>query len=627
MRLRLIVGATVLVTLAAAACPANAAPGDLDPTFSGDGRQLTDFAGNEDNAGGVAVQPDGKIVAAGTSRQGADANFAVARYNANGTLDGSFSGDGRQTTNFGGGDIASAVALQPDGKIVVGGFSQQGPSSRLLFALARYNADGTPDFSFAGTGMLTTDFGGIGDASVAGVAVQPDGKIVAAGTSSGPGGANVDFAIARYTTNGTPDNSFSGDGRETIDFDGRSDNAAALNLQVDGKILIAGSSADPGGDTDFALLRFNPTGTLDSSFSGDGRQLTDFGGARDTVGGMALQAGGKIVLSGSSDTTPSFGFAVARYNANGTLDGSFSGDGRQTADFGGGGGPAVAVQPDGSIVVAGRSDPGNFALARFIASGPLDASFSGDGKQATDFGGRDDEALAVALQSDGKIVAAGYSAANLTGAGGDIALARYAGGTLPPAYPRPSKPSFPFAGCPVSTSNVILGTSGNDIRNGTPGADRIFTRAGNDRSDGRGGNDCIDLGGGNDRGGGGRGNDLLLGGSGRDRLSGSSGGDRLSGGSASDRIAGSSGNDRLNGGSGSDRIAGSSGSDRLNGGSGSDRLNGGSGRDRISGSSGNDRISARDGRRDRVNCGRGRDRVRADRIDRVARNCERVRRS
>jgi uncharacterized delta-60 repeat protein len=598
--------AMVLAVFAASASPALAAPGDLDPSFSGDGRQLVDFGGNVDNAGGVAVQPDGKIVSAGSSRQGVDVNFGVARNNADGTPDASFSGDGRQTTNFGGGDIASAVALQPDGKIVVAGFSQQGLASRLVFALARYNSDGTPDSSFAGTGIQMTDFGGTGDASAAGVAIQADGKIVTAGTSSGPGGANVDFAVARYHANGMPDNSFSGDGRETIDFDGRSDNGVAVKVQADGRIVVAGNSGSgAGANVDFALLRFDPAGNLDPSFSGDGRQLTDFGGFLDTAGGMALQPGGKIVVSGSSDTTPSSGFAVARYNVDGTPDTSFSADGRHTTDFGGGGGPAVAVQADGRIVVAGRSHPGNFAIARFNTSGPLDSTFSGDGKQATDFGGRDDEALAVALQSDGKIVAAGYSASNPSGVGGDFALARYAGGTQPPSYSVP-RPSFPFAGCAASISNVILGTAGNDTRNGTSGADRIFTRAGNDRSDGRAGNDCIHLESGADRGTGGRGNDLILGGPGRDRLSGSSGADRLSAGS------------------GNDAVSGGSGRDRLNGGTGRDRLNGGSGSDRISGGSGSDRINARDRRRDRVDCGKGRDRVRADRVDRVARNCERV---
>src|SRR3954447_1337504 len=384
---RAVVALTALAAAASFGAPAAlAAPGDADPTFSGDGRQLTDFGGNVDSGGAVAVQADGKLVVAGSSRQGAAADFALARYNADGTLDSSFSGDGRQTTDFGAADFASGVAVQPDGKIVAAGFSQQGVAPFLVFAVARYNADGTPDNSFSGDGRQTTDFGTGGGASAAAVAIQPDGRIGLGGNSSGLGGANVDFAAARYDSAGAPDNSFSGDGKETIDFGGREDNGAAVDVQPDGKIVIAGTSS--AGNADFAALRFNSDGTLDSSFSGDGRQLTDFGGLQDTVGGMALEPNGKIVISGSSDITPSSGFALARYNSDGTPDVSFSGDGRQTADFGGGAGPSVAVQRDGRIVLAGLSSPGNFALARFNANGPLDGSFSGDGRQTMDFSGR-----------------------------------------------------------------------------------------------------------------------------------------------------------------------------------------------------------------------------------------------
>lgn len=171
----------------------------------------------------------------------------------------------------------------------------------------------------------------------------------------------------------------------------------------------------------------------------------------------------------------------------------------------------------------------------------------------------------------------------------------------------PTPVATPFAGCPASASLVIRGTSAANTLAGTVRGDRIFAGTGNDRVDGLAGDDCIDLGPGADRGQGGPGADLVLGGSGNDRIHGTGGNDSLSG---------SSGRDRMNGGSGNDSIAGNSGGDRLTGGSGGDRISGGSG---------NDRIAARDGRRDRISCGRGRDRVVADRIDRVARDCERVR--
>ena len=203
-------------------------------------------------------------------------------------------------------------------------------------------------------------------------------------------------------------------------------------------------------------------------------------------------------------------------------------------------------------------------------------------------------------------------------------------------------PAFP--GCPASAGIVLRGSASADTLAGTGSGDRIFALAGNDDVDGREGADCLDLGAGNDRGVGEAGSDLLVGAAGNDRMSGGSGNDRLRAGSGNDRgaggsgrdtldgssgkdrLAGDSGNDRLTGSSGADSLSGGSGNDRLSGGSSGDRLNGGSGADRISGAGGNDRISARDRRRDRISCGRGRDSVTADRVDRVARDCERVRR-
>jgi len=231
-----------------------------------------------------------------------------------------------------------------------------------------------------------------------------------------------------------------------------------------------------------------------------------------------------------------------------------------------------------------------------------------------------------------------------------------------PQDPVPPGPPAAFGGCASLTANVIFGTAGANSITGTPRGDRIFAAAGDDRVDALGGNDCVDLGPGADRGQGGSGNDLVLGGLGGDRFSGSSGNDRMRGGAGNDRLTpgrgndrafgdagndsilasfgndvlhgvggndrleGSRGRDRIRGGSGNDRIAGGSSPDNIRGDRGGDRISGNSGKDRLSANSGNDRISARDGERDRVSCGGGRDRVIADRIDRVARDCERVRR-
>jgi uncharacterized delta-60 repeat protein len=387
--------------------------GSLDASFSGDGKETTDFGGDE-LATAMALQGDGKIIVVGQA--GADdRDFALARFNPNGTLDTSFSGDGKETTDLGGGsDLAQGVALQGDGKIVVAGFAgTTSPNGDNFgdFALARYNPDGSLDTTFSGDGKQTTDFGVADFAN--GVAIQGDGKIVAVGDTD-----DDNFALARYNTDGSPDTSFSGDGKQTTDFGGF-DEATAVALQGDGKIVAIGDTNT--GDFDFALARYTTGGSLDTSFSGDGKQTTDFAGSAAATA-VALQANGRIVAVGGNGD-----FALARYKTNGSLDPSFSGDGRQTTEFGRfGNANGVALQANGKIVVAGAGGSGNFALARYNTGGSLDTTFSGDGKQATDFGG-EDEAIGVALQANGKIVAAGVAGLGLDRTE-DFALARYLGG-------------------------------------------------------------------------------------------------------------------------------------------------------------------------------------------------------
>lgn len=264
----------------------------------------------------------------------------------------------------------------------------------------------------------------------------------------------------------------------------------------------------------------------------------------------------------------------------------------------------------------------------------------------------------------------------LSALGLDTAVDRLVGavgtGGVDPSDPPTPRPTynygFPYpisaTTCPpVSSASVIRGSARSERINGTPRADRILSAGGSDVVDALAGNDCLDLGTGADRGQGGPGHDSMLGGRGNDRASGSAGNDRMRGGAGNDRldagrgndrafgdtgndliqgsfgndvlhgvggkdrVNGSRGRDRINGGADNDRIAGGSSPDRISGDRGSDRLNGNSGSDRVAGNSGNDRIGARDGKRDRINCGTGRDTVIADRVDRVARNCERVRRT
>ncbi len=396
---------------------------DLDPTFGIGGLVTTDFAGASDVARSVAIQVDGKIVVAGES--GSD--FAVTRYNIDGSLDGTFSGDGKVITDIAGtNDIPYGIAIQADGKIVVAGSSGDEPAV-TDFALARYNIDGSLDDgseddldpfdeNFGTDGKVTTDFAA-GSVDIArSIAIQTDGKIVVVGASGD------DFALARYNIDGSLDATFDGDGKVTTDFAGLADTARSVAIQADGRIVLGGYSGE-----DFALARYNSDGSLDAAFDGDGKVTTDFAGSADYGYSLAIQADGKIVVGGTSDQgATSYDFALARYNSDGSLDTSLDSDGKVTTDFGGthDRGYGVAVQADGTIVLAGYAGA-DFALARYNIYGALDANFDGDGRVTTDFTGDSDAAFSVAIQDDGMIVAAGYSR---KWASYDFALARYMGG-------------------------------------------------------------------------------------------------------------------------------------------------------------------------------------------------------
>jgi uncharacterized delta-60 repeat protein len=334
--------------------------GSLDPMFDVDGLVTTPFGPCCDDATAVAIQSNGKIVAAGfTSQQ----DFALARYNADGSLDTSFDGDGdgTATTDFGGSDIANGVAIQPDGKIVAAGSTFSG--GVLSFALARYNPDGSLDTTFDTDGRVTTDFGLSAVAND--VAIQTDGKIVAAGF--GPG---LQFALVRYNPNGSLDSTFDGDGRAGTNFGSASFSSFAqgLAIQSNGKIVVAGEIQKPAWD--FALARFNPDGSLDASFDTDGLVTTDFGSDFESANDVATQADGKVVAAGFSGSQFFGDFALARYEPNGTLDSSFGTDGEVITDFGSvfDGVNSVAIQADGKIVATGRSVSGvslAFALTRY----------------------------------------------------------------------------------------------------------------------------------------------------------------------------------------------------------------------------------------------------------------------
>ena len=235
--------------------------------------------------------------------------FALVRYDTDGSLDTSFGGDGKVTTDFTRFvDDGLAVALQPDGKIVmVGGAGFGGPNER--FALARYNTDGSPDTTFGGDGKLTTDFSPYPDVAFA-VAIQGDGHIVVAGGARLLPYPNPTWALARYDTDGSLDTSFGGDGKVTTDFTRGDDDAYSMALQADGKIVVAGQAALR--NAKFALARYGTDGSLDPTFGADGKLVTNITPGYDSAFQVVIQPDGKIVAAGTAGFTR---FAVWRYLA------------------------------------------------------------------------------------------------------------------------------------------------------------------------------------------------------------------------------------------------------------------------------------------------------------------------
>jgi uncharacterized delta-60 repeat protein len=404
-----------------------AASGDLDGTFGGDGRVTTNLVpsnpGRADYAHDLALQPDGKIVAVGYSYDSSSTSqalyFAVTRYKPDGSLDPTFSGDGRRLLNLGEFGIARAVVVQPNGKIVVAG--EVAGADGLDVGIVRFNSNGTLDTTFSGDGKQITSFGD-GDNLAHAVALQSDGKILVAG--EGWNGKTVEFVVYRYLSNGSLDPAFSGDGMISFGFGaGKDDYAVDLALQSDGKIVVAGSSGTwisqgiPPAYVfvgDFAIARLNRNGSLDTTFSGDGRQVTNFG-SNEVADGLALQPDGKLVLVGHKGTIETSS-AVARYNTDGSLDTSFSGTGKRTFRIITNQSSVaydVVVSAAGKIIVMGAtvngSGSGDFAVARLNSNGSLDKTFSADGKVTIDFGGSDHGTAILSQPADGKYVLGGYT--------------------------------------------------------------------------------------------------------------------------------------------------------------------------------------------------------------------------
>jgi uncharacterized delta-60 repeat protein len=447
----------------AAGGSALAAPSDLDPTFNGSGFAVAPVRGA---ATGVVVQSDGRIVAGG-------GQFDVARFNADGTLDGSFGTGGVAFPQMGNAH-AHALVVRPDGKIVVAGDS----CYPCAITLARFNSDGSLDSSF-GSGGLVSAFGSQDGATA--LALEDDGKLAVAATVTDQYGDNT-LGVALFNADGSVDTSFGAGGLATAGsfYYWEAPTARSVAIESDGKIVVGGTAA-----AQFVLARFNPDGTLDGSFGSGGIARPAYGYAY----AIALQSDGKIIEGGQDPS--GFEVELARVNSDGALDSSFGSGGTATTNFIPNAyyaaAEAIQIQPDGKIVTAG-SAYGNityFALNRFNADGTVDSSFGTGGGVLTAFPGMIDQgAHALALQADGRIVAAGDAYPSTSGS--QFVVARYLGDPLVTPVKIDVKPGdFPNVidlGSKGTIPVAVLSTADFNAPKQVNTASLKFGRAGNESS-------------------------------------------------------------------------------------------------------------------------------------------------
>ena len=514
--------AAALTVLAAVPGTASAAPGDPDPAFGTAGRSVLNVGASGGTLGDVAVQPDGKIVAVGHVVTGIGPDALVVRLRPDGSPDPTFGDLGAVKLNNGFGEVGEAVALQPDGKILVAGHLT---STTVDAALWRLNPDGSRDTGFGDQGLVSLDYKV--DEGLAGVAVQGDGKIVAVGrigTSSRSG-----MAAFRFTAQGKPDPAFGGGGGGLTQIPSSSGYSAAstLDLQRDGKILVGGYNGDRQALT---VYRLTTAGTLDPDF-GEGKSgLVFVPGTGPIAFDVRAMPDGTVVALGHHVVKGTAEPYLARFSSSGGLDPSY-----------GGGVPlpttvlhSLALDRAGRVVASGGvgtfgTQGSGGVVTRFNAAGHLDTGFGRGGVTLTasepgSFG------IGTAVQPNGAVVTVG----NDGGTPLNPMVVRVTGDPAPGSPPPPPPPASVPA-CQGRPATVV-GTPGDDRLAGTPGADVIVGLDGDDKISARGGNDLVCAGDGDDK---------VVGGGGKDVLRGEAGDDRLAGGSGRDRLVGGPGRDRV----------------------------------------------------------------------------------
>lgn len=402
--------------------------GDLDPTFGIGGKVITNFettTNRNDAVWDVVLQPDGRILATGRLHNGDSFDFGLVRYQSNGTVDTTFGDSGfvLMGNNYPTFSVGNDIVLQPNGKILVAGVAYPDGGLGPDFGVVRYNPNGSVDTTFGVNGFAITQVGTLGGYAES-MALQSDGKIVVGGNSWN--GSDFDMMLTRYLPNGSLDTAFGTNGLFRIDF-GSTDVLSEVLIQPNGTILVAGN-ATINTDYQFAVARLNADGSPDLTFDGDGKLTTDFGPDDEHGSAMALLPDGRILVGGFSNNSTQFfmsrylpdGTYDVTFDGDGRVSGNFGStiDNRILS---------LVVQSNGNIIATGDRIGQSYDLvvARFRPDGSLDSAFGGgDGFVVTQFqsGAGYDSGVSVVLQADGQILVSGGTVNNDLSS---MALARY----------------------------------------------------------------------------------------------------------------------------------------------------------------------------------------------------------
>lgn len=402
-----------------------AAAGDLDTTYGNNGTAFTSLSGGTDAVTALALQNDGKVVAAGNS----NTNAALARYETNGSLDLSFGNQGTAVISDEDFTLTTkAVAVRPDGRILIAG--SLGDNFQSKFSLIGLNADGSLDESFGDLGRVEVAFGGANQRATT-MILQPDGRVLVAGYAEQGPNKLLRFAAARLNADGSLDDGFGSGGKVTLAVTSGNNRANALALQKDGKIVLAGNG-NAGGAPLVAVARLNFNGTPDGSFGNGGKIAFPFRNHDNAIEAAVIQGNGKILLGGAAkNNAGQFHFAAARLLPNGELDASFGSSGLQLGISSGANAHAMAYLKDGTIVFGGGLGSGTdeaFCVERWNRDGSMDTGFSGDGAATAPMDPLGGRIQGLVVQSDGKIVGGGFKNTGFNES--EFAMARFDGGAV-----------------------------------------------------------------------------------------------------------------------------------------------------------------------------------------------------